>query len=198
LPRGPGTFSLSTFPLSRIHIATTAPRRNLFGRALERGSRPSCRDLISRAETISANPAPAIERLRAAGPVIEVRFPIVGRVWITTTQGRRTHQRARNGGNGLLAAWRRLGDNNAPDQWQFTKPRFVRRDVDLDGVRLRKGEKIMAMLAAANMDPEANEHPDDSISKDSPTGISLSGRVSTFVLAISSPGSKANARFRRC
>jgi cytochrome P450 len=32
------------------------------------------------------NPAPAIERLRAAGPVIEVKFPIVGRVWITTTQ----------------------------------------------------------------------------------------------------------------
>jgi hypothetical protein len=32
------------------------------------------------------NPAPAIERLRAAGPVIEVKFPIVGRVWIITTQ----------------------------------------------------------------------------------------------------------------
>jgi len=43
---------------------------------------------------------------------------------------------------------------------QFTKPRVVRKDVDLAGVRLRKGEKIMAMLAAANMDPEANEHPD--------------------------------------
>jgi cytochrome P450 PksS len=43
---------------------------------------------------------------------------------------------------------------------QFTKPRVVRKDVDLAGVRLRKGEKIMPMLAAANMDPEANEHPD--------------------------------------
>ena len=43
---------------------------------------------------------------------------------------------------------------------QFSKPRFVRRDLDLDGVRVRKGEKIMAMLAAANMDPRANEHPD--------------------------------------
>ena len=43
---------------------------------------------------------------------------------------------------------------------QFSKPRFVRRDVDLGGVRVKKGEKIMAMLAAANMDPAANEHPE--------------------------------------
>ena len=43
---------------------------------------------------------------------------------------------------------------------QFTKPRYVREDVELSGVRLRKGEKIMAMLAAANMDPQANPHPE--------------------------------------
>ena len=43
---------------------------------------------------------------------------------------------------------------------QFTKPRYVREDVELGGVRLRRGEKIMAMLAAANMDPQANPHPD--------------------------------------
>src|SRR6201999_870920 len=43
---------------------------------------------------------------------------------------------------------------------QFTKPRFVRKDVELGGVRLRKGEKIMPMLAAANMDPQANPHPE--------------------------------------
>jgi cytochrome P450 len=42
---------------------------------------------------------------------------------------------------------------------QFTKPRFVRKDIELDGVRLRKGDRIMAMLAAANMDPEANPDP---------------------------------------
>jgi len=41
---------------------------------------------------------------------------------------------------------------------QFTKPRIVRRDVELGGVRLKKGQRIMAMLAAANMDPEANPH----------------------------------------
>ena len=43
---------------------------------------------------------------------------------------------------------------------QFTKPRYVRRDVELGGVKLRKGEKVMAMLAAANMDPKANPHPE--------------------------------------
>ena len=43
---------------------------------------------------------------------------------------------------------------------QFTKPRVARKDVDLGGVRVRKGERIMAMLAAANMDPDANERPE--------------------------------------
>jgi cytochrome P450 len=42
---------------------------------------------------------------------------------------------------------------------QFTKPRFVRRDTELGGVRLRKGQKVMVMLAAANMDPLANPDP---------------------------------------
>ena len=30
------------------------------------------------------DPASTLARLRAAGPVVEVRFPIVGRTWITT------------------------------------------------------------------------------------------------------------------
>ncbi len=41
---------------------------------------------------------------------------------------------------------------------QFTKPRFVRRDIELGGVRLKKGDKVMPMLAAANLDPQANPH----------------------------------------
>jgi len=32
------------------------------------------------------NPAAEIEKLRLAGPVVEVQFPIVGKVWTTTTQ----------------------------------------------------------------------------------------------------------------
>jgi cytochrome P450 PksS len=43
---------------------------------------------------------------------------------------------------------------------QFSKPRFVRQDMDLDGVRLKRGDQIMAMLMAANMDPAANVLPD--------------------------------------
>jgi len=43
---------------------------------------------------------------------------------------------------------------------QFTKPRFVRKDIELDGVRLKKGEKIMPMLMAANLDPSANKCPE--------------------------------------
>jgi cytochrome P450 PksS len=43
---------------------------------------------------------------------------------------------------------------------QFTKPRYVRKDVELGGVRLKKGDRIMPMLAAANLDPHANVHPE--------------------------------------
>jgi cytochrome P450 PksS len=43
---------------------------------------------------------------------------------------------------------------------QFSKPRYVRRDVELDGVRLKKGDRVMVMLAAANMDPAVHEQPD--------------------------------------
>jgi cytochrome P450 len=32
------------------------------------------------------DPAVAIAKLRTAGPVVEVRFPIIGKVWATTTQ----------------------------------------------------------------------------------------------------------------
>ncbi len=43
---------------------------------------------------------------------------------------------------------------------QFTKPRYVRRDVELGGIRLKKGDRVMPMLAAANMDPHANAAPE--------------------------------------
>jgi cytochrome P450 len=43
---------------------------------------------------------------------------------------------------------------------QFSKPRFVRRDIDLNGVRLKRGDRVMAMIVAANMDPGANDNPE--------------------------------------
>jgi cytochrome P450 PksS len=43
---------------------------------------------------------------------------------------------------------------------QFSKPRYVRKDVELGGVRIRKGEQVMPMLVAGNFDPQANAHSD--------------------------------------
>lgn len=43
---------------------------------------------------------------------------------------------------------------------QFSKPRYVRRDVDVAGVHLKKGDRVMVMLAAANMDPAMHDGPE--------------------------------------
>src|SRR5437764_6629584 len=43
---------------------------------------------------------------------------------------------------------------------QFSKPRYVRKTLELDGVGLKKGDRIMAMIVAANLDPAANDNPD--------------------------------------
>jgi cytochrome P450 PksS len=43
---------------------------------------------------------------------------------------------------------------------QFSKPRYVRRDVEVEGVHLKKGDRVMVMLAAANMDPAVHDRPE--------------------------------------
>ncbi|MBS0270129.1 MAG: cytochrome P450 [Proteobacteria bacterium] len=43
---------------------------------------------------------------------------------------------------------------------QFSKPRYIRKDIELGGVRLPVGDKIMAMIVAANLDPAESEHPE--------------------------------------
>src|ERR1700748_2088271 len=43
---------------------------------------------------------------------------------------------------------------------QFSKPRHVREDVEVEGIRLRRGEQVMAMIVAANMDAQASPHPE--------------------------------------
>src|SRR5262249_39582944 len=42
---------------------------------------------------------------------------------------------------------------------QLSKPRFVREDIELGGARLRKGDRNIAMMASANMRPQANDPP---------------------------------------
>jgi cytochrome P450 len=43
---------------------------------------------------------------------------------------------------------------------QLSKPRYVRQDIDLGGVQLKRGDQITAGLACANMDPVANPQPE--------------------------------------
>ena len=43
---------------------------------------------------------------------------------------------------------------------QFSKPRHVRADVEIEGIHLKKGEQVMAMVVAANMDPQVSQHPE--------------------------------------
>ena len=43
---------------------------------------------------------------------------------------------------------------------QVTQLRFVRRDAEFGGVQLKRGDKITTLLAAANLDPAANELPE--------------------------------------
>src|SRR5215813_11677610 len=61
---------------------------------------------------------------------------------------------------------------------QFSKPRFVRQDMELGGVRLNSGDQIMAMLVAANLDPAATCSLKSSISSEGRTVILLSARES--------------------
>ena len=44
---------------------------------------------------------------------------------------------------------------------QSTKPRYVARDTEFFGARLKRGEIIMALLASANCDPAAFDRPDE-------------------------------------
>ncbi|MBO4225416.1 cytochrome P450 [Bradyrhizobium neotropicale] len=43
---------------------------------------------------------------------------------------------------------------------QFSKPRYVRHDVELGGVALKKNDRVMAMIVAANFDPASHAQPE--------------------------------------
>ena len=79
------------------------------------------------------DPAAAIEKLRAMGPVVEVRFPIIGRIWTTTTEALATnhrpypvHHKSRNSSVLALASTQRICGNGA-NRLQPTKIRPTRR-----------------------------------------------------------------------
>ncbi len=44
---------------------------------------------------------------------------------------------------------------------QFSKPRHVRKDTEIGGIKLKQGDKIMVMIGAANWDPKAHEAPEE-------------------------------------
>jgi cytochrome P450 len=81
---------------------------------------------------------------------------------------------------------------------QFSKPRFVRREVELGGVRLKKGDRIMAMLAAANMDPEANPHPEKLDLARRPNRHLSFGTGIHFCLGHQLARMEGSVRWRRC
>ncbi|MCA1457935.1 cytochrome P450 [Bradyrhizobium sp. BRP22] len=43
---------------------------------------------------------------------------------------------------------------------QFSKPRYVRHDAELGGVALKKNDRVMAMIVAANFDPASHPQPE--------------------------------------
>ena len=43
---------------------------------------------------------------------------------------------------------------------QMTKPRYVTEDTQVDGIQLKRGDKLMGLLASANCDPEKFDDPE--------------------------------------
>ncbi|MGY4236024.1 cytochrome P450 [Bradyrhizobium sp. USDA 4449] len=81
---------------------------------------------------------------------------------------------------------------------QFSKPRYVRQNVELEGMRLKKGDRVMVMLAAANMDPAVHEQPARLDLERKPTATSRSAREFISASAINWRGSRGRVRSRRC
>jgi cytochrome P450 len=102
------------------------------------------------------------------GEMVSMVFLLLGAGSETTTHliGGSVYELVRNPAlrDWLAADWGRA--NLAVEEFlrfvspvQFTKPRFVQKDMELGEARLRRGDRIMAMIGAANMDPAANHDP---------------------------------------
>jgi hypothetical protein len=77
---------------------------------------------------------------------------------------------------------------------QFSKPRFVGRDLELDGVMLRKGDRIMAMLAAPTGTLPPTHTPKGSIWPESPITTGPLAPASISASDTSWRGSRPSAR----
>jgi hypothetical protein len=64
--------------LNRLGVAELVPD------AIKKEQMPCCAWYFTSQDYLR-NPAMGLAELRAAGPVVEVRFPIIGKTWITTT-----------------------------------------------------------------------------------------------------------------
>ena len=64
---------------------------------------------------------------------------------------------------------------------QFSKPRYVRQDVDLEGVKLKKGDRVMAMLVAANLDSASERVSRTSRSRTAPKPPSVVRNRNSFL-----------------
>ena len=77
---------------------------------------------------------------------------------------------------------------------QFTKPRFVRKDIELGGVSVKKGDKIMLCWRQRTSIRKRTHTRKSSISRASRTGISLSALGFIFASAINLRALRAYAR----
>ena len=75
--------------------------------------------------------------------------------------------------------------------------RTTTRDVEISGVPIGEGEKILMFLAAANRDPRRWERPDSMTSRARPAAMSAMAPAFTCASASSSRGWKARRCFRR-
>jgi cytochrome P450 len=117
--------------------------------------------------------AQLVESQRQGAPISDEEM--VSMVFLLLVAGHETTTHLISGASCLLLAdparrhwleadWSRL--NLATEEFlrylspvQFSKPRVVRHAIMVEGVKLAKGDKVMAMLAAANHDPAVIEHP---------------------------------------
>jgi cytochrome P450 PksS len=81
---------------------------------------------------------------------------------------------------------------------QFTKRRFVRRDVELGGIRLKEGDRIMAMLGALTWILQPTRTLSSLILRGGPIGTCHSAPEFTSASATSLRGWRASVHWRRC